>query len=40
MNTSHHFVTITVNGEKRTVAVGTRLSDLLPIALPCGGHGK
>ena len=40
MNTTNNFVTVTVNGEKRSVAYGTRLSDLLHVALPCGGHGK
>ncbi len=33
-------VLVTVCGEERTVASGTRLSDLLACDLPCGGHGK
>ncbi len=40
MNTTPNFVTVTVNGEKRSVEYGTRLSDLLNLPLPCGGHGK
>lgn len=31
---------VTVNEKARTVAVGTLLSDLLDLPLPCGGHGK
>ena len=40
MNTTPNFVNVAVNGEIRSVAYGTRLSDLLMLALPCGGHGK
>ena len=31
---------VIVSGKARTVAVGTALSDLLDLPLPCGGHGK
>lgn len=31
---------VRVNGTERNVAVGTPLSDLLDLPLPCGGHGK
>lgn len=31
---------VIVNGKARTVAVGTALSNLLELSLPCGGHGK
>ena len=40
MKSTPEFVTVTVNGEKRSIARGTRLSELLDLALPCGGHGK
>ena len=40
MKTTSEFVNVTVNGEAHTVKRGTRLSNLLNIALPCGGHGK
>lgn len=40
MKSTQEFVTVTVNGEKRSIARGTRLSELLDLALPCGGHGK
>ncbi len=33
-------ILITVNGEKRTVEAGTRLSELFLTELPCGAHGK
>ncbi|MBQ7171106.1 MAG: DUF4445 domain-containing protein [Clostridia bacterium] len=31
---------VTVNGETKTAAIGSRLSDLLDLFLPCGGLGK
>jgi len=33
-------VSIMVNGEKKIVDIGTSLSQLLKMDLPCGGHGK
>lgn len=33
-------VEITVNGKKKTAAVGSRLSEVLKMPLPCGGLGK
>ena len=33
-------VEITVNGKKKTAAVGSRLSEILKMPLPCGGLGK
>lgn len=33
-------ISVTVDGEKRLLAVGERLSELATTEIPCGGHGK
>ncbi len=33
-------ITVTLNGTKRSVAIGTELSALVEMERPCGGHGK
>ncbi len=31
---------VVVNGEARAITVGTKLTELLELPMPCGGHGK
>lgn len=40
MENSKNLVNITVNGEKRTVIKGTKISEIIALDMLCGGHGK
>ena len=31
---------VNVNGKIHSVAIGTKLKDILHVSLPCGGHGR